>query len=72
MKPVISELLRDFERGPIGRRQLLRALGLTGAASLAGACAQQETAPAGSAQTGAPAAGQVGAPSSEEDRKSVV
>lgn len=66
MKPVISELLRDFERGPIGRRQLLRALGLTGAASLAGACAQQETAPAGSAQTGAPAAGQVGAPSSEE------
>jgi catechol-2,3-dioxygenase len=58
MRPVISELLRDVEKGSIGRRQLLRALGLTSAASLAGACAPQQ-----SASTAA--AGQPGAESSE-------
>src|SRR5688500_10588424 len=65
MKPVIAELFRDVESGRMDRRQLLRALGLTGAASLAGACAQQEAAPGPNAQT-APTAGPAGAPSSDQ------
>ena len=65
MKPMISELVPDLKTGRIDRRQLLRAMGVMGTASLAGACAP-ETAPAGSAQTGAAAAGQAAAPSTAE------
>ena len=53
MKPVID------------RRQLLRALGMTGAASIAAACSQGTT-PAAGAQTGAAAAGQAATPPTAE------
>jgi catechol 2,3-dioxygenase-like lactoylglutathione lyase family enzyme len=53
--------------GPIDRRELLRVLGVTGAASLAGACARPETARAETGQAAAPTAGQAGAPSGESN-----